>query len=76
MIIIFASFFFKDFIHLFMRDTERGRDMDRGRSRLPARSPMWDLISGQGSCPESTAGAQPLSHPGIPIFASFLCLKC
>ena len=35
----------KDFIYLFMRDTERGRDIGRGRSRLPARSPMWDLIS-------------------------------
>ena len=27
-----------------MRDTERGRDIGRGRSRLRARSPMQDLI--------------------------------
>ena len=29
-----------------MRDTERGRDPDRGRSRLPAGGPMWDPIPG------------------------------
>ena len=33
-------------IYLFMRDTERGRDIGRGRSRPPARSPMWDLVPG------------------------------
>ena len=27
-----------------MRDRERGRDTGRGRSRLPAESPMWDPI--------------------------------
>ena len=33
---------------LFMRDTERerGRDIGRGRSRLHAGSPTWDLIPG------------------------------
>ena len=38
--------FFKDFIYLFMRDTdwERARDTGRGRSRLPKGSPMWDRI--------------------------------
>ena len=45
-----------------MRDTERGRDIGRGRSRLPVglnpRTP--------GSCPEPKADAQPLNHPGIP----------
>ena len=43
----------------FMRDKERerGRDIGRGRSRLPARSPMWDSIPdpwitpwGKGRC--------------------------
>ena len=40
--------FFKDFIYLFMRDTERerGRDTDKGRSRLHVGSPMWDLYPG------------------------------
>ena len=37
---------FKDFIYLFMRDTERDRDLGRGRSRIPAGSPVWDLIPG------------------------------
>ena len=38
--------FFKDFIYLFMKDTERGRDPGRGSSRLHAGSPMQDSISG------------------------------
>ena len=40
-------FFFLRF-YLSMRDTEkeRGRDTDRGRSRLHAGSPTWDLILG------------------------------
>ena len=29
-----------------MRDTERGRDIGRGRSRLLTVSPMWDSIPG------------------------------
>ena len=33
-------------IYLFMRDTERGRDVGRRRSRFPAGSPMWDSIPG------------------------------
>ena len=42
----FIYLFFKDFLYLFMRDTERGRDTGRGRSRLPVRSLMWVLIPG------------------------------
>ena len=34
-----AFFFFKDFIYLFMRDTQGGKDTGRGRSRLHAGSP-------------------------------------
>ena len=45
-------FFFKDFIYLFMRDTERGRDTDRGRSRLHAGEPDPGLDPGSpGSGP-------------------------
>ena len=36
--------FFKDFIYLFMRNRERGRDIGRRRSRIPVGSPMWDSI--------------------------------
>ena len=32
------------FIYFFMRHRERGRDTDRGRSRLPTRSSMPDSI--------------------------------
>ena len=50
-----------------MRDRERGRDTGRGRSRIPAGSPMWDLIPGpRDPHPELKADAQPLSHPGTP----------
>ena len=47
-----------------MRDTHRGRDIGKGRSRLHAGSPTWDSIS--GSCPEPKADTQTLSHPGVP----------
>ena len=60
------TFFFKDFIYLFMREKERGRDTGRGRSRPPAGSPMWDSIPGWESQPELKADAQPLSHPAVP----------
>ena len=43
----FFFFFLKIlFIYLFMRHTEKGRDTGRGRSRLLAGSPMWNLIPG------------------------------
>ena len=51
------SIFFKDFIHFFMRDTERKAETqaERGtQSQFP------------GSHPGPKADAQPLSHPGIP----------
>ena len=45
-----------------MRDTERGRDIGRGRSRLLMGSQMRDSILDLGSCPERKADAEPLSH--------------
>ena len=54
---------FKDLIYLFMRDTQRGRDPGRGRSRLHV-----GLDPGSpGSGPGPKAGAQPPSLSGIPI---------
>ena len=37
-------FFFLKVLFIHERHRERGRDMGRGRSRLPARSLMWDSI--------------------------------
>ena len=56
-----------------MRDTERGRDIGRGRSRLhPCREPDAGLHPGTpGSCPEPKADAQRLSYPGVPVLAGF-----
>ena len=60
------SSFLKDFIYLFTRDIERGRDIGRGRSRLHAGA-NEGLDSGTpGSRPKPKADTQPLSHPGIP----------
>ena len=39
-------FFFEGFIDSFMKDTERGRDIGRGRSRLPVGILMQDSIPG------------------------------
>ena len=42
-------------IYLFMRDTERererGRNISRGRSRLPTGGPVWDSIPDPGITP-------------------------
>ena len=45
-----------------MRDThrERGRDTDRGRSRLPAGNLMWDSIP--GPCDHDLSRRQTLNH--------------
>ena len=48
-----------------MRDT--GRDIGRGRNRLPVGSPVRDLIPGsQDHALRWRAYASPLSHPGAP----------
>ena len=56
----FLFIFLEDFIYLFMKDTERGRDIDRGRSRLPAEQGAW-------------YGAQ-TQDPGIITWAEGRCL--
>ena len=64
--------FFKDFIYLFVRDTETERERERQRHRqrekqAPCRKPDGGLDPGTpGSHPGPKAGAKPLSHPGIP----------
>ena len=39
-IFLLVEFFKKDFIYLLMRDTERGRDVGRGKSRVLVGSRM------------------------------------
>ena len=50
-----------------MRDTERGRDGGRGRSRLHAGSPMWDWIPGPRGRALSTRHTLNIDT-GVPIF--------
>ena len=49
-----------------MRDTKRGRDTVRGRSRLHAGSPTWDSTPGLQDHALGRRQSKPLSHPGIP----------
>ena len=51
-----------------MRDTERGRDISRGRSRLPTGSLMWDSIPAfwDHDLSQRQVDAQLLGHPGVP----------
>ena len=68
--VVSNSFFFKDFIYLFIemqRERERGRDTGRGRSRLHAESPTWDSIQGLQITPWAAGGAKPLRHQGCPV---------
>ena len=71
------SIFLKDFIYLFMRDTERDRQRQRQREKqAPCREPDVGLDPGTaGSRPEPKANAQPLSHPGIPNFIPLTDIK-
>ena len=64
----FYLFIFKDFIYLFMRDTELERQRHRQREKqAPYREPDVGFDPGTpGSHPESKADAQPLSHLGAP----------
>ena len=63
----------KDFINLFMRDTQR--ETGRDRNRLHVRSLMRDSILGLQIRPWTEGGAKPLSHPGCPQ-STFNCRFC
>ena len=52
-------------MYLFRRDTDRGGDTGKGRSRPLAGSLMQDYPRTLGSCPDSKIDTQPLSHPSI-----------
>ena len=48
-----------------MSDTERSRDIGRGRRKLPVGSPMQDSIPGPQDHTPSKADIKPLSHPDV-----------
>ena len=55
-----------------MRDTERQSHRQREK-QAPCREPDVGFDARTlGSCPEPKAETQPLSHPGVPTFKSFM----
>ena len=65
-------FFLKRF-YLFMHDrhTERGRDIGRGKSRLPVESPMWDSIPGPQGHDLSQRQMLNLEATQVPLYTNF-----
>ena len=62
--IIPTFFFFTDFINLFMRDTERSRDIGRGRSRLSLQGACAELYPRTpGSWPELKVASCSTTEP-------------
>ena len=64
-------FFFKDFIYLFMRDTERGRDTSRGRSRLHAGSRCGTRSQDSRITPWAEGRRQTAEPPRDPLVSFF-----
>ena len=61
--------FFKAFMYLFMRDTEReARHRQREEKQAPCKESDVRRVHPEnpGLGPEPKADAQPLSHPGVP----------
>ena len=58
--------FFKDFIYLLIRDTQRQRRRQREKQAPPRESDSGPDPGTPGSHPEPKADAQPLSHPDVP----------
>ena len=64
----FSKIFFFQILFIYSRETqiERGRDTGRGRSRLHAGSPMWDLIPGLQDHALGRRQHQTAGPPGLP----------
>ena len=75
----FKSIFLRFYLFIHERHTERGRDIGRGRSRLPMEPDMGLDPRTPRSRPEPTADPQPMSHTGVPRFIYFrekICISC
>ena len=72
-LLVYRNTFFLKIWFFYSWETERERGRDRWREKqAPCREPDTGLDPGSpGSCPEQKAGAQPLSHPGIPLEIQF-----
>ena len=68
---IHVHIFKKDFIYLFMRDSEREAETQAEGEAGSLQGAQCGLDpKTPGSCPEPKADAQLLSHPGVPYLAS------
>ena len=65
---IVLKIFFKDFIYLFTRDTERGAETQAEGEAGSLRKPDAGFDPNRGPHPEPKAATQPLSHTGVPRF--------
>ena len=62
-----CHFLKKDFIYLFMRDTQTEAETQaEGEAASPGETDVGLDPGTLGSCPEPKADAQPLSPPGVP----------
>ena len=72
----YSFLFFKIFVYLLMRDTERRQRHRQREKQAPRREPDMGLDPRTlGSCLEPKADIQLLSHLGVPLlFVYFSCL--
>ena len=68
-ILVFIFIFFKDFIHLFMKDTEREAET-QAEGEVGSMQGAWPGTQSQvfRIMPWTEGGAKPLSHRGCPCF--------
>ena len=72
MIFDYFLFFLKIYLFMIDREKERERQRHRRKKQASCQEPDEGLDPGTpGSCPGPKAGAEPLSHPGIPKLISF-----
>ena len=75
---VFFFFFLRFYLFIHGRHKERGGDTDRGRSRLPTGSPMWNSILGPRD--HDLSQRQTLNHwAQVPltfyVFKKWICLS-
>ena len=68
------NWFFLKILFIYERHRESGRHIDRGRSKLPEGSPMWDLIPGPSD--HDLSQRQTLNHWAPQASPKLILYKC